>query len=217
MNAITSIYIPHVENHFNAEYVADVFDRNGIAQVSRIFIEPYDASMKTRYNIYNHVYVQINNWHQTEAAYRFIQRLHNPTTETRIVHSDDNWWLVKINANPAKLSSNVHGLTIFSEQPKSLDDSLSTLAVQNNHEILDYEEDYDEDYDEDYEEDYSDYVAYLKKIDDERNLSYYIKVEDPINAMQQEDYSNCDDYLTEIDFQRRRWYSDFRFQDEISV
>ena len=213
MNAITSIYIPHVENHFNAEYVADVFDRNGIAQVSRIFIEPYDASMKTRYNIYNHVYVQINNWHQTEAAYRFIQRLHNPTTETRIVHSDDNWWLVKINANPAKLSSNVHGLTIFSEQPKSLDDSLSTLAVQNNHEILDY----DEDYDEDYEEDYSDYVAYLKKIDDERNLSYYIKVEDPINAMQQEDYSNCDDYLTEIDFQRRRWYSDFRFQDEISV
>ena len=213
MNAITSIYIPHVENHFNAEYVADVFDRNGIAQVSRIFIEPYDASMKTRYNIYNHVYVQINNWHETEAAYRFIQRLHNPTTETRIVHSDDNWWLVKINANPAKLSSNVHGLTIFSEQPKSLDDSLSTLAVQNNHEILDYEEDYDEDYD----EDYSDYVAYLKKIDDERNLSYYIKVEDPINAMQQEDYSNCDDYLTEIDFQRRRWYSDFRFQDEISV
>jgi hypothetical protein len=44
MTAITSIYIPKVEKEFDAEFIADVFDKNAIAQVSKIVLEPHSSS-----------------------------------------------------------------------------------------------------------------------------------------------------------------------------
>ena len=68
MNAVTSIYIPCIETEFNAEFIADVFDRNGIAQISRVFIEPN----KNDSNKYNRAYVGIKLWHDNETAFNFI-------------------------------------------------------------------------------------------------------------------------------------------------
>lgn len=210
MNAIASIYIPHVEKHFNAEYVADIFNRNGIAQVSRVYIEPYKSIMKNRLNVYNRAYVEIKNWHETEAAYSFIQKLRNPRTEARIIHGDDNWWAVNINRNPAKFASNNRVLTVFSELNQSDDDSLSTLAVGND-EIDDY----------------------LKEIDDEREQWYndVVKVDAEKTKqlrdivarfneqllMQQEDNSDYEAYLKEIDEQRNLWYSEQYIWDALCI
>lgn len=133
MNAITSIYIPRIENVFNAEFIADVFDRNGIAQVSRVYIEPYKSIMQNGLNGYNRAYIAVKSWHDTEAAYNFIERLRNPNREARIVYSDDNWWPVDINKYPTKLASNKRVLTVFEE--KQLDfcsDDLSTTAVASD-------------------------------------------------------------------------------------
>jgi len=133
MNAITSIYIPRIENVFNAEFIADVFDRNGIAQVSRVYIEPYKSIMQNGLNGYNRAYIAVKSWYDTETAYSFIERLHNPNREARIVYSDDNWWPVYINNNVNKLASNKRVLTVFEE--KQLDfcsDDLSTAAVASD-------------------------------------------------------------------------------------
>jgi hypothetical protein len=130
MNAITSIYIPRIETKFNAEFIADVFERNDIAQVSRVYIEPYKSIIKNGLNKYNRAYIGIKSWHDTEVAFNFIARLRNPSREARLVYSDDNWWPVNINTKPNKLASNKRVLTLFDEnQATFCCDDISTTAV----------------------------------------------------------------------------------------
>lgn len=138
MNAIMSIYIPHVEPHFSAEYVADCLDKNGIAKVSRIAMESSNNYKKT--------WIDIKFWHDTEAAFNFIQRLRNPLVEARFVHSDDDWWLVEVNKFPHKTDSSraKSQLTIFREPDYEycFDENETTDCVID---ILDQDaEDFDE-------------------------------------------------------------------------
>jgi coenzyme F420-reducing hydrogenase delta subunit len=41
MIAIQSLYIRNIEKQVNAEYIATSFSKNGLAQVSKVLIEPY--------------------------------------------------------------------------------------------------------------------------------------------------------------------------------
>lgn len=130
MIAITSIYIPCIEKIFNAEFIADVFERNDIAQVSRVYLEPYKSIMKKKSNKYNRAYIAIKSWHDTEAAYHFINRLRSSNREARIVYNEDNWWPVAINKNPSKLASIERVLTVFEDkQADFCEDDISTTAV----------------------------------------------------------------------------------------
>lgn len=107
MIPITSIYIPFVNKDITAEFIANVIEKNGLAKVKCIAIEPYKSSyvsiVKNGLNQYNRVYVGIKAWEDTEAAYNFIYRLRNPNRETRLVFRDDEWWQVEINDEPEKL------------------------------------------------------------------------------------------------------------------
>lgn len=210
MNSITSIYIPHVEKHFDAEYIADVFDRNDIAQVSRIFIEPYKSNIKKRSIMYNRAYVEIKHWHETEAAYSFIQRLRNPSVEARIVHSGDDWWSVDINIYPAKFDSK-RTLTVFVEKTQYDDESCSAIAVGTT----------------------DDFDVYMKELDDGREQWYndVIKIDaektkllrDIVDSfteralMLQEDKSDYEAYLEEIEKQRDHLYSQQYNWDELYI
>ena len=134
MTSITSIYIPRIESLFNAEFIADIFDRNGIAKVSRVYIEPYKSIIKNDLNNYNRAYIAIKTWYDTEAAFNFIERLRNPTREARLVYSEDNWWPVNINNNINKLASNKRVLTVFEEKQLDfcIEDEVSTTAVASD-------------------------------------------------------------------------------------
>ena len=109
MAAISSIYIPHIKKDSNAEFIAYIFERNLIAQVSRVAIE-YNKKTK-KYS----AYVGIEYWHDTETAYNFIKRLNNPNKETTLIYRDDDWWTVKINNFPHKvlIGSRRRILTLF--------------------------------------------------------------------------------------------------------
>lgn len=123
MNTISSIYIPCIDTEINAKFIADVFDKNGIAEVSSIYIEPYKSL------VYNRAYIGIKTWHDTEAAFNFIGQLRNPNREARIIYSDDNWWPVYINNYPAKLASSKRVLTLFEEKHVEFyNDDISTTA-----------------------------------------------------------------------------------------
>jgi hypothetical protein len=100
MNSIRSIYIPHVEEGITAEYIMDVIYSNGIATVSRITLLPNISSNKYSGNTYMEAYIDIDSWHETETAYKFIQQLRKSPEETRFVHSGDKWWLVEVNRSP---------------------------------------------------------------------------------------------------------------------
>ena len=130
MNPITSIYIPRIETRFNAEYIANIFERNSIAQVNRIYIEPCKSNMKNEdnKNKYNNVYIEINSWYDTETANNFIECLRNPCKEARIVYGHNNWWSVHINNYPHKVDSRKRVLTIFRDSNID-EDELSTTAI----------------------------------------------------------------------------------------
>lgn len=110
MFPITSIYIPYVDKSFNAEFIANTIEKNGIAKVSSIAIEPYKSSyvsiVKNGIAQYNRVYIGIKSWQDTEAAYNFIYRLRNSNRETRLIYNDDDWWRVEINYQEDKLLTN---------------------------------------------------------------------------------------------------------------
>jgi len=141
MNPITSIYIPHIEASFNAEFIASIFERNGIAQVSRIYIEPCKTIMKNednknknRHNYnsnninYNNVYIEIHSWYDTENAYNVIESIRDPYKEARIVYGHNNWWTAHINNYPEKLYNKTRILTIFKDSNID-EDELSTTAI----------------------------------------------------------------------------------------
>jgi hypothetical protein len=158
MTTIKSLYIPHVEKQFNAEFIADLFSKNGLARVSKVYLKP-------NYR-HNRAYIEIESWKETEVAYSFIKRLRNPSAEARLVYSDDNWWVTEINRYPTVFASNNRVLTVFPKQivADEVNDERSTaaLADEENLTAVSVTDDYDVD-------------EYLREIDAEREEWYQDK------------------------------------------
>lgn len=129
MTTITTIYIPKIDIKFNAEFIAEIFDRNGIAEISRIYIEPCAIIIKNKEcNQFNRAYIEIKCWYDTETAYNFIECIKNPCKEARIVYGHNSWWKAEINNFPEKLYTKTRVLTVFKDNNID-EDNLSTTAI----------------------------------------------------------------------------------------
>jgi len=93
--SVKSLMFPCVESQYTHEYIANVLWRQHIAKVSSITMIPYIKNSE----IYRIAYVNIDEWHDSEAAYNIIQRLKSSDYEARIVHNDDNWWVAQLNTH----------------------------------------------------------------------------------------------------------------------
>ena len=93
---IKSLFISAIDVSYSADYIMDMFYCQNIATISRITLVPYESISGVR----NRAYIDIHEWHPTEAAYNFIKRLKENKYEARIVHSDDNWCVVGVNKKP---------------------------------------------------------------------------------------------------------------------
>jgi len=93
---IKSLYIPAVDVTLTADYIMDAFYCQDIATISRVTLVTFNK----KYGRLNRAYIDIHEWHPTEGAYNFIQRIKDPNREARIVHNDDNWWAVEVNRTP---------------------------------------------------------------------------------------------------------------------
>jgi hypothetical protein len=140
MNTITNLYISKVEKKITAEFISNIFEKNGIAKVSKILLENRKNNEK-----YNRAFIEIKDWCDTEMAFNFIMRLRNPIREARIVYSEDNWWSVEINRFPhtiSKMCENCRVLTVFRDNysfDDFDDDDVSTSAVIYPEPTIDYE------------------------------------------------------------------------------
>lgn len=96
---ITGLYLPTVDRHICAYDIAKAFYRANILMPKVVSIEKNGG--------YNRVYIGIEYWHDTEVAYNFIARLHNPSLETRFIYdnAEELWWAVEVNKFPHKLVS----------------------------------------------------------------------------------------------------------------
>ena len=172
MSVITSIYLPSIQKNTNAEFIAHIFERNEIAQVSRVAIE---FNKKTRKYA---AYIAIDSWYDTENAYNFIDRLKNVNKEARIVYKDDDWWVAEINYLPHKLytSNKKRVLTIFSKNQDLMEYSHDFDRQQLSSMLYgtpvppDFTPIFDDDLDQDLDQDALDFEQYLREIDIEREF-----------------------------------------------
>jgi hypothetical protein len=87
--------LPAVEKRFTAYDIAMAFHTDKILIPSVITIEHGFVT--------NSVYIGIQQWHDTEAAYNFIASLSNPSIETLYGNGDGGSWLVEVNLYSHKL------------------------------------------------------------------------------------------------------------------
>lgn len=89
---INSLFIPKIDIGVTADSIIDAFYCQNIATISRVTLVPYKNCLRA--------YLDIHEWHQSEAAHNFVQRLNDKKRETRFVHNDDNWCVVQVNRKP---------------------------------------------------------------------------------------------------------------------
>ena len=95
-----SLMIPCIESRFTAEYIANAFWNQHIAQVKTITLIPYLKNTVT----FQLAYVVIENWCDSEVAYNFIKRLQKVEGEgegegeVRMIHRTDEWWPIQLSS-----------------------------------------------------------------------------------------------------------------------
>ena len=167
MSVINNLFIPCVEASYPAHDLIDAFYLSGIATVSEVDYEPY---MKEDC-LYNRAYIEVHEWHDTEAAYDFIKSLLNYDNETLyrndrvsfIVEINDEPWMVPLSNCYRTISTLIHNSY----------DTFETSICQDEEEYEEYEE-YDS-----YEEDEQDeaareeYECWLEEEDFIQEAKYY--------------------------------------------
>ena len=135
--------IQFVEFEYTAEYIANVFWRQHIAQVSNITLIPYLQNS----DVFYVGYITIDHWVDSEAAYNFVQRLKNQGTEARLVHSGDDWWAVKKNSHNSGELVVGNYTTIFDRNYYQNGDEVAVDVAVDVAEEEEYKEEYkEEDY-----------------------------------------------------------------------
>lgn len=81
-----SLIVSGIEEQYNVAYIANTFWNLNIAKVRSITLTSKGVA-----------FVEINSWCDSEIAYNFIRRLNNVKKETRLVHYQDDWWVVSKN------------------------------------------------------------------------------------------------------------------------
>lgn len=110
--SIKSLMIQCVEAEYTAEYIANVFWKQNIAQVNSVTLIPYIKNAE----VYQTAYIEISCWCDSEISYNFIKRLNSYSKESRLVYCSDCWWPVQINSH---ILDNIFLNTYTTTFPKS--------------------------------------------------------------------------------------------------
>jgi len=175
---VLSLIIPVVSHNTTAEDIVKVFYKLDIATIKRVTLLPVADVTDT---VSNSAYMEIGYWHDTETAYRFIERLRDNTKECRIVHDDPLWWNVMENHDnyhvtydPSYSNQTTEFIYSYGEEPVEAIKDLKEFFKTDNDTIAknkDYEIMFDIELDNMYKDD--DYHLYkypllLKEQDNDR-------------------------------------------------
>jgi hypothetical protein len=207
LSPVTSLIIPSVAPNISAGDIARIFYKLDIATIRTITLLPVEQG--------NKAYIQIGIWHDTEAAYHFIERVRNPDKDARIVYDDPSWWLVMENKNnyyicydPKYNDQTTYFIHNYGEEPveaikdvKAFFENPPILSVYDDYEVL-CTIDID---------DYSKPILLKEQKDDSIfNANDWNKfMEDIVNEDDEEEYRKAIELETE-------WYENYRdFRHEL--
>ena len=119
---IKSLFIGAIDANFDAEYIVNAFYCLDIATISRVTLIPFYGKSEK----FQRAYIDVLEWHPTESAYNFIARLKDTGREARIVHNQDDWWVVEVNKN----------LMITSNKRTAKFTTINYLAIEDTKEFV---------------------------------------------------------------------------------
>jgi len=106
-------------------YVANTFLKQNIAKINDITLIPY-----WRNGVVVYVgFITILEWLDTENSYNFIQKLKNPSKETRMVYDDDDWWVIQLNTGD-ECNFAVENYTVYFSYPTDFDEEVEVEDVE---------------------------------------------------------------------------------------
>ena len=106
-------------------YVANTFLKQNIAKINDITLIPY-----WRNGVVVYVgFITILEWLDTENSYNFIQKLKNPSKETRMVYDDDDWWVIQLNTGD-ECNFAVENYTVYFSYPTDFEDVEEDVEVK---------------------------------------------------------------------------------------
>ena len=106
-------------------YVANTFLKQNIAKINDITLIPY-----WRNGVVVYVgFITILEWFDTENSYNFIQKLKNPSKETRMVYDDDDWWVIQLNTGD-ECNFAVENYTVYFSYPTDFEDVEEDVEVK---------------------------------------------------------------------------------------
>jgi hypothetical protein len=99
MSGLLKVYISNIEYGITPHHIANMFYFQNIATVKRITLIPYIKTVGINdFMCYNKAHIEIKEWHDSEVAYNFIQKIKNPLVEARIIYDlidEACWWVVE--------------------------------------------------------------------------------------------------------------------------
>ena len=95
MSSVARMMIANLENYITAEFIADVFWRQHICQVSSVTMLPNEANKQT-------AYITVGYWFPNTSTTNFRRRLNEQGGEARIIYEDDYWWPVSFTSSKPK-------------------------------------------------------------------------------------------------------------------
>ncbi len=89
------LYIPCVPADYSMFNLFELFYDYGIATVSHV---SYLSYFDKKNRLMNHVYITVDEWHDTEMAYNFIKKISADYDDAHypLIYSDDNWFPVSL-------------------------------------------------------------------------------------------------------------------------
>lgn len=166
------LFIRNVEKNVKPQDIFFIFNRLNIGRVKKVNIVPYYKKSKGRVNMckYNHVYIKMYTWYNTEVAHNFVNRLVDGKYETRLCYKDDNWWAIELCNQDMKKVKFRKGIK-YSMEDVDLTDAEVATEIDSLDDINAEDEEENED-----NEDEEDMNKLLREIDFQRALWYYDEV-----------------------------------------
>jgi hypothetical protein len=140
MSFIKNLFIPCVEASYPAHDLIDAFYLSGIATVSEVDYEPY----MDKDCLYYRAYLEVHEWHDTEAAFAFINSLNNSANET-LYRNDIISFIVEINDEPWMVPLSKCYRTISTLIHNSYDDVETSVCQYEEYEEYEEYDSYEED------------------------------------------------------------------------
>lgn len=95
-----SLYIPIIQEKISEEYIKSTFNKKNIGKILRV-----DFVVNIKKNR-REAFIHFDEWYESEECKKLKDDIMNPTSKTKLYHTNDRFWPILVNKNAHKRNIN---------------------------------------------------------------------------------------------------------------